>query len=501
MFRKVMIANRGEIAVRLIRACREMDIPNVAIYSEADRSALHVRYATEAYCVGPAPSAQSYLNMERIIETAKKAGVDGIHPGYGFLSENAVFAQMVEDAGISFIGPPPGAIRLMGSKTAAREAMMKAKVPVVPGCKVGGDDDLRQAAEKIGFPVMVKAAAGGGGKGMRIVRGPKEMASALRAARSEAKSSFKDDAVYLEKYLVRPRHIEIQVLADKHGNCIHLFERECSIQRRHQKVIEEAPSMAVDEAMRAKMGATAVAAAKAAGYWSAGTCEFLVDRDRNFYFLEMNTRLQVEHPVTEYITGFDIVKEMFRIASGEKLSIRQEDVSINGWSIECRIYAEDPFNDFLPSPGRIVVMRVPAGPGVRDDRGVYTGYEVPIHYDPLISKLSTWGRSRGEAIERMRRALAEYVIKGIKTNIPFHQKVMRHPAFVSGDLHTGFIDDHKILESGEPEVQEANRLVAIVAAALLQEQRAREFTVRRPTEGEVFANAWKMAGRRAKWVI
>ncbi len=502
MFRKVLIANRGEIAVRLIRACRELEIPNVAIYSEADRGALHVRYATEAYCVGPAPSAQSYLNMDRILEVAREAGVDAIHPGYGFLSENAVFAQRCQDAGIAFIGPPPEAIRLMGSKTGARKAMIEAGVPVVPGTPILDDAGLIREAEAMGFPVMVKAAAGGGGKGMRVVRSAKEMPSALRAARSEARSSFADDSVYLEKYLEKPRHIEIQVLADKHGNCIHLFERECSIQRRHQKVIEEAPSMAVTPALRERMGAAAVAAARAAGYWSAGTCEFLLDQGGTFYFLEMNTRLQVEHPVTELITGIDIAKEMFRVAAGEPLSVRQEDVSIRGWAMECRIYAEDPYNNFMPSPGRILALRVPDGPGVRDDRGVYAGYEVPIHYDPMISKLCAWGRTRDEAAERMRRALAEYVVKGIKTNIPFHQKVMENQAFLAGELHTGFIDEQGLLASGAPEAREEHRLVAVVAAALMAEKRARDLAVKEaapaPAAG---AGAWKMMGRRSRWGI
>ncbi|TNF50722.1 acetyl-CoA carboxylase biotin carboxylase subunit [bacterium] len=498
MFKKVLIANRGEIAVRLIRACRELEIPTVAVYSEADRNALHVKCADEAYCVGPPPSAESYLVMDRIVEVAKGAGVDGIHPGYGFLAENPVFASLCEENGITFIGPSPAAIEMMGHKTVARETMQNANVPVVPGTELLDDDDeLARSAVEIGYPVMVKAAAGGGGKGMRIVHEKKQIGEAIRAARSEAKSSFGDDSVYIEKYVEEPRHIEFQVLADRHGNVIHLFERECSIQRRHQKVIEEAPSMAVDEDLRERMGDAAVNAAKAAGYWSAGTVEFLVDKHRNFYFLEMNTRLQVEHPVTEMITGIDIAKEMFRIASGEKLSIRQEDVAMNGWALECRIYAEDPFNNFLPSPGVIQTLRVPSGPGVRDDSGVYAGYEVPLHYDPMISKLCTWGRSRDEAIDRMKRALDEYVVKGIKTTIPFHLKVMSNEHFIKGEITTGFIGETFVLETGEH--SEDLRDVALVAAALQMGRRTREGVGVSGQRAKGMDN-WRMMGRRSRWV-
>ncbi|UCF31294.1 MAG: acetyl-CoA carboxylase biotin carboxylase subunit [bacterium] len=497
MFKKVLIANRGEIAVRLIRACRELDLPAVAIYSEADRNALHVKCADEAYCVGPPPSAESYLVMDRIIETARKSGADAIHPGYGFLAENPVFAKMCEDNGITFIGPSPSAIEMMGHKTVARETMEKAGVPVVPGTELLDDDaELTRQAIAIGFPVMVKAAAGGGGKGMRIVSKKKDIEGAIRAARSEAKSSFGDDSVYVEKYVEEPRHIEFQVLADRHGNVVHLFERECSIQRRHQKVIEEAPSLALSEDLRSRMGKAAVEAARAAGYWSAGTVEFLVDKHRNFYFLEMNTRLQVEHPVTELITGVDIAKEMFRIASGEKLSIEQEDVSMNGWALECRIYAEDPYNNFLPSPGVIQTLRVPSGPGVRDDSGVYAGYEVPMHYDPMISKLCTWGRSREEAVDRMKRALGEYVIKGIKTTIPFHLKVMNNQHFLDGDITTGFIGEKFVLEPGEK--SEQLRDVALVAAALQMGRRKREVVAASGPVGGG-GDAWRMMGRRSRW--
>lgn len=498
MFKKVLIANRGEIAVRLIRACRELDIPTVAVYSEADRNALHVRCADEAYCVGPPPSVESYLVMDRIVDVAKRSGADGIHPGYGFLAENPVFAKMCEDNGITFIGPSPAAIEMMGHKTVARETMQKANVPVVPGTELLDDDDLARSAVEIGFPVMVKAAAGGGGKGMRIVHEQKQTEEAIRAARSEAKSSFGDDAVFIEKYVEEPRHIEFQILADRHGNVIHLFERECSIQRRHQKVIEEAPSMALDEDLRTRMGEAAVSAARAAGYWSAGTVEFLVDKHRNFFFLEMNTRLQVEHPVTEMITGVDIAKEMFRIASGEKLSISQEDVTMNGWALECRIYAEDPYNNFLPSPGVIQTLRVPGGPGVRDDSGVYAGYEVPLHYDPMISKLCTWGRSREEAIDRMKRALDEYVVKGIKTTVPFHLKVMSNEQFLSGDITTGFIGDQFVLETEEH--GDGLRDVALVAAALQMGRRTRE-GVSVSGQRAKGMDAWRMAGRRSRWVM
>ena len=500
MFKKVLIANRGEIAVRLIRACVELGIPTVAVYSEVDRNALHVRCADEAYCVGPPPSAESYLVMENILGAARKSGADAVHPGYGFLAENSDFARMCEVNGINFIGPSPSAIDMMGHKTVARATMRKAGVPVVPGTELIDDDgELARMALEIGLPVMIKAAAGGGGKGMRVVNEEKEIEGAIRAARSEATSAFGNGAVYVEKYLEDPRHIEFQILADHHGNVIHLFERECSIQRRHQKVIEEAPSTVLDEALRKRMGEAAVNAAKAAGYWSAGTVEFLVDRGRNFYFLEMNTRLQVEHPVTELITGIDIAKTMFYIAAGEKLSLRQEDVRRNGWALECRIYAEDPFNNFMPSPGKIRTLRVPSGPGVRDDSGVFAGYEVPLQYDPMISKLCTWGKDREEAVLRMKRALDEYVVKGIKTTIPFHRKVMDNESFLSGDITTGFIGDKFIPEEGEG--SDELRTVAIVAAALRMQRRRRTAVQSAGATSSGPSNAWKMMGRRSRWVI
>src|SRR5919206_1008356 len=443
MFKKILIANRGEIAVRVIRACREMDIAAVAVYSEADAPALHVRLADEAYPIGPAPSSESYLRAERVIEAARKSGADAVHPGYGFLAENAEFARAVNEAGLVFIGPTPEAMELMGSKTSARRAAIAAGAPVVPGTTeaLTSVEDARETAARIGYPIMLKAAAGGGGKGMRLVAQESELASAFETARGEAASAFGDESVYLEKAVERPRHIEIQVFADAHGNFVHLGERECSIQRRHQKVIEECPSPINDSTLRERMGAAAVQIARAADYVGAGTVEFLVsDVTREFYFLEMNTRLQVEHPVTELVTGYDLVREQIRVASGAPLSFSQETVEWRGHAIECRVYAENPENDFLPSPGRITHLRVPAGPGVRDDGGVYEGAEVSIYYDPLISKLATWGRTRLEAIERMRRALGEYTVGGIKTTLPFFRQVMCDEEFVAGRLDTGFIE-------------------------------------------------------------
>ncbi|HEY5908571.1 MAG TPA: acetyl-CoA carboxylase biotin carboxylase subunit, partial [Vicinamibacteria bacterium] len=441
-FRKILIANRGEIAVRIIRACREMGIGAVAVYSEADRAALHVRQADEAHPVGPAPSRDSYLRIDRILEVAQRAQADAIHPGYGFLAENAAFARACEEAGIAFIGPRSETIALMGEKTSARRLAVEAGVPVVPGSLHPVSDlaAIRDEAFRLGFPLMLKAAAGGGGKGLRLVGRADELESALARAKSEAKSAFGDDRVYLEKALERPRHIEIQVLADAHGNAVHLFERECSIQRRHQKVIEESPSPFLTPELRTRMGELAVSLVKRVGYVNAGTLEFLVDADKNPHFLEMNTRLQVEHPVTEMVTGEDLVKLQIRVARGERLPFRQEDLRQRGHAIECRVYAEDPDQGFLPSPGRITALRLPGGPGVRDDSGIYEGYEVPLHYDPLLSKLVAWGYSRQDAIRRMRRAVAEYKVLGIKTTLPFFERVLHHPAFLSGDFDTSFVD-------------------------------------------------------------
>lgn len=444
MIKKVLIANRGEIAVRIMRSCREMGIPTVAVFSDADRSAMHVRYADEAYNIGPAPSAESYLNISRIIEAAKKSKADAIHPGYGFLSENADFSERCRQEGIEFIGPGPDAIRQMGDKITARKTMIAAGVPVVPGTveKITNLEDARKTILEIGLPVMIKASAGGGGKGMRLVKNEEDIESSLRGARSEAKSAFGDDAVYIEKYIESPHHIEFQILADKHGNAVHLFERECSVQRRHQKVIEETPSPLLTPAVRAEMGASAVAAAKAAHYHGAGTIEFIVDDKLNYYFLEMNTRLQVEHPITERVVGVDLVKEMINISNGLPLSFKQEDLKQGGHAIECRIYAEDPDRNFMPSPGTIRHISEPLGLGVRHDGYVYEGYTIPIYYDPMISKLIVWAKTRDEAIDRMRRALHEYKITGVKTSIPFLARIMESPVFRSGNYNTHFIEEN-----------------------------------------------------------
>src|SRR5687768_12551819 len=436
MFRKLLIANRGEIALRVIRACRELGVSSVAIYSDADAAAPHVREADEAVHVGPAPSAESYLKGERIVEAALKVGAQAIHPGYGFLSEREWFARAVRDAGLVFVGPPAEAIAAMGSKTAARQLAVSAGVPVVPGTQEGlrDADEAREVADRYGYPVLLKAAAGGGGKGMRVVREPGELAGALDAARREARNAFGDDAVYVEKYIEGPRHVEIQVLGDQHGTMLHLGERECSVQRRHQKMIEEAPSVAVTPELRARMGAAAVAAARAAGYVNAGTCEFLLDRDGNFYFLEMNTRIQGEHPVTELVMGIDLVQWQLRVAAGERLPFAQEDLVPRGWAIECRITSEDPANGFLPSTGRIHYLHLPSGPGVRWDGGIETGSEVGLFYDPMLAKLIVHARTRELAIARMHRALLELTIEGVETSRDFHLRVMEHPDFRSGDI-------------------------------------------------------------------
>jgi acetyl-CoA carboxylase biotin carboxylase subunit len=442
MFKKVLVANRGEIACRVIRACRELGIPTVAVYSEPDKHSLHVRMADEAFVIGPAASSESYLRGDKIIEVALSCGADAIHPGYGFLSENASFSRSVEHAGITFIGPPAEAMELMGGKISARKIAIEAGVSVVPGATepVSSFDDALETAREIGFPVMLKASAGGGGKGMRLVLSEEEFRSSLETAQSEALASFGDSSVYVEKAVLKPRHIEIQVFSDKHGNHVHLGERECSIQRRHQKVIEECPSPIDSPDLRERMGEAAVKVSKAVDYVGAGTVEFLVsDVDRSFYFLEMNTRLQVEHPVTELVTGIDLVREQLSVAAGRELSFKQEDVSWIGHAIEVRIYAEDPDKNFIPSPGRISRLRIPQGSGIRDDGGVYEGAEVSIYYDPMISKFATFGSTRNEAIERMRRALQEYHVGGIKTTIPFFREVMEDEEFVSGHLDTGFI--------------------------------------------------------------
>jgi acetyl-CoA carboxylase biotin carboxylase subunit len=444
MIKKVLIANRGEIAVRVIRSCRELGIKSVAIFSDADRKAMHVRYADEAYHIGPSPSKESYLNGDKIIEVAKHCGADAIHPGYGFLSENSEFAKKCLAAGIIFIGPTWESIVTMGDKISARLKMIEAGVPVVPGTqqKVGDIDSVNKVVSEIGLPVIIKASAGGGGKGMRLVRKKEDLASAIRMAQSEALSSFGNDTVYIEKYLDSPHHIEFQILADKQGNTVHLFERECSVQRRHQKMIEETPSPFISRELRDEMGAAAIKAAKAVNYEGAGTIEFLVDANRNFYFLEMNTRLQVEHPITERTTGIDLVKEQIYIASGKNISFTQEELVQFGHAIECRISAEDPFNNFMPCPGIIRHISEPNGLGVRTDGYVYEGYEIPMHYDPMITKIITWGRTRAEAIERMKRALFEYKITGVKTSIKFLEKIMDNKDFGDGNYDTHFIEKH-----------------------------------------------------------
>jgi pyruvate carboxylase subunit A len=476
---KILIANRGEIAIRVMRACRELGIPSVAVYSEADRDALFTKYADESYLIGPPPATLSYLNIPKIIEVARESGADAIHPGYGFLAENPGFAATCEREGIKFIGPSSQVIELMGNKIAARREMIKAGTPVVPGTDESAvnDDQARRVAEEIGYPVIVKPSGGGGGIGMTIVRDESGLLKALEDSRSIAANAFGLADVYIEKYISHPRHIEFQILGDSHGNVIHLNERECSIQRRYQKLIEEAPSPALTPQLRSEMGEAAVRAAEWIGYEGAGTIEFIFSEGK-FYFLEMNTRVQVEHPVTEMVTGIDIVKEQIGIASGSPLSIKQEDVRIKGWSIECRVNAEDPLDDFAPSPGKIGNYRSPGGAGIRVDSGVYTSYSIPAFYDSMISKLISWGRDRDEAIMRMRRALYEYVIQGVKTNIPFHRAVMENARFVMGELETHFIDmettlmddlrmiaeREKSLEERLPRVSHDKKRIAAIAA-------------------------------------
>jgi acetyl-CoA carboxylase, biotin carboxylase subunit len=499
MFSKILIANRGEIAVRVIRACREMKIKTVAVYSEADKNALHVRMADEAYYIGAAPSAESYLRWEKILDAAKKSGAEAIHPGYGFLSENAEFVRKVTEEGITFIGPSPEAMEAMGGKISARKIAIEAGVPVVPGTTepLSSAGEALQIAREFGFPVMLKASAGGGGKGMRLVENENDLKSALETAQSEALASFGDASVYIEKAIVRPRHIEIQVFADKHGNCVHLGERECSIQRRHQKVIEECPSPINDAFLRQKMGECAVMVARAVDYVGAGTVEFLVsDADKSFYFLEMNTRLQVEHPVTELVTGIDLVREQINVARGEKLYFAQEDVSWNGHAIECRVYAEDPENNFLPSPGRITKLTLPQGGGVRDDGGVYEGGEVSIYYDPMISKLAVHGKNRQEAIDRMHRALREYEVGGIKTTLPFFREVMEDAEFIEGNLDTGFINRFNERKKAK-EIDETEKDLALIAAALAFSDKQKPANQNQTSNQK--PSRWAMSGRTAMY--
>ncbi|AWX55784.1 acetyl-CoA carboxylase biotin carboxylase subunit [Brevibacillus brevis] len=446
MFQKVLIANRGEIAVRIIRACRELGIRTVAVYSEADREALHVKLADEAYCIGPKASKESYLNIANIMSVATKVGADAIHPGYGFLAENADFAEICTACNITFIGPDPEAIVKMGDKSTAKDTMKTAGVPTVPGTE-GLIEDVADAvvtANEIGYPVMVKATAGGGGRGMRVAVDDEDLEKAIRQAQNEAKTAFGNPGVYLEKFVEGPRHVEIQIMADKHGNAVYLGERDCSIQRRHQKLIEEAPSPALSEELRRQMGEAAVAAAKAVSYHGAGTVEFLLDKHGKFYFMEMNTRIQVEHPVTELVTGFDLIKEQLTVAAGEPLSFTQEDIQMDGWAIECRINAENPAKNFMPSPGRITEYLAPGGFGVRVDSAAYAGYSIPPYYDSMIAKLIVWGKDRNEAIDRMKRALSEFVVEGITTTIPFHLKVLDHEVFVSGNFDTKFLETYDL---------------------------------------------------------
>jgi acetyl-CoA carboxylase biotin carboxylase subunit len=498
MLKKVLIANRGEIALRIVRACRELGVRSVAVYNEADRLAPHVLAADEAYPIGPSPSAESYLRGEVLIEVARRAGCDAIHPGYGFLAERAAFAAAVEEAGLIFVGPSSAAIEAMGDKTEARRRMMEAGVPVVPGTTepLADVEAALREAERIGYPVMLKAAAGGGGKGMRQVQDATELPRAFEAAAHEALAAFGDGSVYLEKYLEGPRHIEIQVLADGHGRVLYLGERECSIQRRHQKMVEEAPSPVITPELRQRMGEAAVAAAAAVGYQNAGTIEFLY-QDGEFYFLEMNTRIQVEHPVTELVTGVDLVQWQLRIAAGERLDFGQEDVQITGHAIECRITSEDPRQGFLPSIGRVEYMSVPAGPGVRWDGGIAQGYEVSLYYDPLLGKLIVYAPDRATAIERMQRALTELRVVGLETSAPFHRRVMEEPDFRGGDFDIRYLEKHPELFEG-PSDEESLRMAAL-AAALLEEQERQRRSVRRIAAGGAAASAARGGWRERGW--
>jgi acetyl-CoA carboxylase biotin carboxylase subunit len=502
MLEKILINNRGEIAVRVIRACRELSIPSVAVYSDCDRKSMHVHMADEAVRIGPSPPLESYLNIDRIIDAAKRTRCTAIHPGYGFLAENAVFARRCEDERIVFIGPTSDALALVGDKLRSRQTAVEAEIPIIPGMTSEGDPDaILSEAERMGFPVLVKASAGGGGKGMRVARSREQLKDAIEAGMREAQTAFGNPAVYIEKYIERPRHVEFQILADQHGNVVHLFERECSIQRRHQKIIEETPSVALTPDLRKEMGKTAVKAVKAAGYTNAGTVEFLLEDtgDRpSYYFLEVNARVQVEHPVTELVTGIDIIKQQVSIASGDPLPFVQSDLSQRGNAIECRVYAEDPEKDFLPSPGKILYMKEPVGPGVRHDCGIYSGWEVPIHYDPILSKVITWGEDRETARIRVINALSEYTVLGIETTIEFSRAVLSHPSFISGDTHTDFIEKNMAgwtRASGSNDHLKA----ALIAASVASMDRASRPGVNRGRTSQLSPwqtiGRWELAGR------
>ena len=495
--KKVLVANRGEIAVRVMRCCRDMDIRSVAVYSNCDATALHVRTADEAYAIGPSPSSESYLAVDKILNVAKQSGADAVHPGYGFLAENAAFAERCEKNGLVFIGPRPETIRLLGDKLLARDTALKAKLPVVPGADIGGHglDNALAVAGDIGFPILIKAAAGGGGKGMRVVESEDQFAESMSSAAREAESAFGDNRVYIEKYLRRPRHIEIQILCDQHGNAIYLGERECSIQRRHQKVIEESPSPIMTPELRKRMGEAAVNIARQAGYVGAGTVEFMVDEDLSFYFLEVNTRLQVEHPVTEMVTGLDLVKEQIYVAEGRPLRYRQEDIQLRGHALECRIYAESPEEGFIPSTGILNHYRQPAGPGVRVDAGVLLFSEIPVYYDPMIAKLVTWGEDRRDAINRMKRALAEYRIGGVDSTIGFHLVMMDDERFRSGDFHTRFLEE-AYPNNDYTRRDEIVRETAAIAVALDKFIKERRIAVGHSTRGRECRSNWAAVHRR-----
>jgi propionyl-CoA carboxylase alpha chain len=491
--KKILVANRGEIALRVMRSAKEMGIATVAVFSEADRNAPFVKYADEAVCIGPAPSNQSYLKADKIIEVSKQLGVDGIHPGYGFLSENANFSRKVEEAGISFIGPSPESIEVMGSKLAAKAAARKYNIPMVPGTEdaISDAEQAKRIALEVGLPILIKASAGGGGKGMRIVENIEELEEQMARAISEAESAFGDGSVFIERYVAGPRHIEIQVLADKHGNIVYLFERECSIQRRHQKVIEEAPSAILSQEMREAMGKSAVDVARSCNYFGAGTVEFLVDENLNYYFLEMNTRLQVEHPVTEMITGVDLVKEQIRVARGEKLSFGQEDLKINGHALEVRVYAEDPTNNFLPDIGKLVTYQRPSGPGVRVDDGFEEGMDIPIYYDPMISKLITHAKNREEAIGRMIRAIDDYKITGVQTTLPFCRWAIQQDAFTSGHFDTHFVKHYFTPEVLKNDNQDEEMIAAVLASRAFSKEKDKNKKV--PVSTSDKASAWRSA--------